>query len=72
MSDLERRDFLKGCFFAAAGLGLAATKAGALEPLTESPDLPKAEILNSGAATTYLRGVSDWPGSNEGPQCLRP
>jgi predicted DNA-binding protein with PD1-like motif len=54
MSELERRDFLKGCFFAAAGVGLVASKIRASEPVAESTDLPQSAILSDGEATTYL------------------
>jgi predicted DNA-binding protein with PD1-like motif len=42
------------CFFAAAGLGVAAAAAGAAEPAAESADLPKAALLGDGDAKTYL------------------
>lgn len=51
---LERRDFVKGCFFAAAGVGLAASKIRASEPAAESTDLPQSATLSDGEVTTYL------------------
>jgi predicted DNA-binding protein with PD1-like motif len=42
------------CFFAAAGLGAAASAVRAAEPAAETADLPKAELLRDGDATTYL------------------
>ena len=42
------------CFFAAAGLSVAAGAAGAREPAAETPDLPKASLLSDGDAKTYL------------------
>jgi predicted DNA-binding protein with PD1-like motif len=42
------------CFFAAAGLGVAASAAGAAEPAAEIADLPKAALLSDGPAKTYL------------------
>jgi uncharacterized protein len=42
------------CFFAAAGLSVAAGAAGAAEPAAESADLPKAALLSDGDAKTYL------------------
>jgi predicted DNA-binding protein with PD1-like motif len=42
------------CFFAAAGLGVAAGAAGAGESSTETTDLPKAALLSDGDAKTYL------------------
>jgi predicted DNA-binding protein with PD1-like motif len=42
------------CFFAAAGLGVAAGAAGAGGPAAESTDLPKAVLLGDGGAKTYL------------------
>src|SRR5258707_5592361 len=42
------------CFFAAAGLGMAAGAAGAGDSAAESADLPKAALLSDGDAKTYL------------------
>jgi predicted DNA-binding protein with PD1-like motif len=42
------------CFFATAGLGVAAAAAGAAGPAAESPDLPHAALLGDGDAKTYL------------------
>ena len=42
------------CFFAAAGLGVAADAARAGEPAAETADLPKAALLSDGEAKTYL------------------
>jgi predicted DNA-binding protein with PD1-like motif len=42
------------CFFAAAGLSVAAGAAGAGESTAETADLPKATLLRDGDAKTYL------------------
>jgi hypothetical protein len=42
------------CFFAAAGLTVAAGAARSVETKIEPSDLPKAELLNDGEAKTYL------------------
>ena len=42
------------CFFAAAGLSVAAGAAGAGESAAESADLPKAALLSDGDIKTYL------------------
>ena len=42
------------CFFATAGLGLAAGAAGAGEPAAGSNDLPRAALLSDGDIKTYL------------------
>lgn len=42
------------CFFAAAGLGLAAGAAGAGEPAAGTNDLPRAALLSDGDIKTYL------------------
>jgi hypothetical protein len=43
------------CFFAAAGLAVAAPAAvGAGEPSADTDDLPKAALLSDGDAKTYL------------------
>jgi predicted DNA-binding protein with PD1-like motif len=42
------------CFFATAGLTVAAGAVRAGEPAAESTDLPKAELLSDGDANTYL------------------
>jgi hypothetical protein len=42
------------CFFAAAGLGVAASAAGAGERTGGAADLPKATLLGDGGAKTYL------------------
>jgi predicted DNA-binding protein with PD1-like motif len=42
------------CFFATAGLGVAAGAAGAGDSAAEPTDLPKAELLSDGGAKTYL------------------
>ena len=42
------------CFFAAAGLSVAAGAAGAAGPAVETNDLPKAGLLADGDAKTYL------------------
>jgi predicted DNA-binding protein with PD1-like motif len=42
------------CFFATAGLGVAAGAAGAGEPAAETTDLPRAALLSDGGARTYL------------------
>ena len=42
------------CFFAAAGLSVAAGAAGAGGPAVETNDLPKAMLLADGDAKTYL------------------
>jgi predicted DNA-binding protein with PD1-like motif len=42
------------CFFATAGLSVAAGAACARGRAAESTDLPKAELLNDGDAKTYL------------------
>ena len=42
------------CFFAAAGLTVAAGAAGAGESTAETANLPKAALLNDGDAKTYL------------------
>jgi len=42
------------CFFAAAGLTVAAGTAGAAEPVAQGSDLPKAALLSDGDSKTYL------------------
>jgi predicted DNA-binding protein with PD1-like motif len=42
------------CFFAAAGLGVAAGAASSGEPVAATADLPQAELLSDGATKTYL------------------
>src|SRR5262249_57418820 len=42
------------CFFATAGLSVAAAAAGAAEPAAEAADLPRAALLSDGDAKTYL------------------
>ena len=42
------------CFFAVAGLTVAAGAAGAREPSAEDADLPRAALLSDGDAKTYL------------------
>ena len=42
------------CFFAAAGLTVGAAVAGAAEPVAQSTNLPKAELLSDGDTPTYL------------------
>jgi uncharacterized protein len=42
------------CFFAAAGLSVAAGAAGANESVAETTDLPKAVVLGEGEVKTYL------------------
>jgi|SRR5262249_47003831 len=54
MSISERLPITRRCFFAAAGLGVAAGAAGAGEPAPAAKNLPKAELLSDGDAKTYL------------------
>jgi predicted DNA-binding protein with PD1-like motif len=42
------------CFFAVAGLGVAAGAVGAGEPAAQTADLPRAALLSDGDAKTYL------------------
>ena len=42
------------CFFATAGLGVAAGVAGAGDTAAETADLPRAALFSGGDAKTYL------------------
>ena len=50
----ETHPMTRRCFFAAAGLGVAAGAARAGEPADGTADLPKAALLGDGDVKTYL------------------
>ena len=50
----ETTSVTRRCFFAAAGLGLAASSASANESEAATANLPQAELLSGGEVKTYL------------------